>query len=163
MLTLLSTSWTPILGFKLFQAVRGLKCFFRNLVEAWVLVTMVYKEHLPWCFDSLASPPTYFLIRCRQAFIRKFFCQGSNFSKSTKVGPKYVLLPVWDFLRKKILPYKKTSSNNQAGMSLIFPTKPVFIFSKQNWYVSSKDILYFIPRTFCNSSPQRSSEEEVFQ
>ena len=102
---------------------------------------MVYKEHLPWCFDSLASSPTYFLIRCRQAFdfIRKFFCQGSNFSKSTKVGPKYVLLSVWDFLRKKIYPYKKTSSNNQAGMSLIFPTKPVFLFSKQNWYVSLRD------------------------
>ena len=70
--------------------VSNSEMLFRNLVDkkcfqgAWVLVIMVYKELLPWCFDSLASSLTYFLITCRQAFIRKFFCQGLNFSKKVR-------------------------------------------------------------------------------
>ena len=97
-------------------------------------------------FISIFSP--VLLNSMSSSFYKKVFLPGVKLLKSMKVGPKYVLLSQWDFLRKKIYPYKKTSSNNQAGMSLIFPTKPVFIFSKQNWYVSSKDILYFLQEHF---------------
>ena len=88
-----------------FQTVRLLEYFFRNLVDkkcfqgAWVLVIIVYKEHLPWCFDSLASSLTYFLINY----------MSSSFYKK-------VFLP-WVKLFKKYECWSKVRSSIRVGFS----------------------------------------------
>ena len=127
---------------------------------------MVYKEHLPWCFDSLASSPTYFLIRCRQAFIRKFFCQGSNFLKSTKVGPKYLLLSEWDFLRKKSVLRRRLVPIIRRGCLWYFRRNP-FLFSlnkigtslQKIFYISSQE--HFVILHYKDHLKRRCSNNQV--